>query len=366
MTRTWSRRIVVFGLALALVAAPGAALVKRTFVYVHDRQDGGGIFGFELGSDGGLTPLPGSPTAHPDTVLAGCIDNCQTLTYSTKRKTLYAGGDTGISAWTVDEDGFLTSLGGPFVPSGGGDFLGTGVVQAGKRTFVYSTSFDDRVYAFEAATDGSLTEIGFIATGAGPIGLAARKKFVFVANNGDGSISSYVAAKDGTLTESPGSPLSPPVLLSIFNVDPDPRGKFLYVADDFGGVHSFKVDKKTGALDEVQGSPFLTQFAGFKNGAIVTKKFVWAIDANVTDDAMQPFFTSKNGSLSVTGIAINTPIVILAHTADAKAKRLVLAGPASIVVGTLLKGETNGMIEGIGSAEFPDFVNANAVVMVKR
>jgi 6-phosphogluconolactonase (cycloisomerase 2 family) len=360
--------MLAVGTALALVGAPGVVFAKRTFVYVHDRRDGGGIWGFEMDKNGELTSL-GLPAPHPDTTLSGCVGNCQTLVYSTKRKTLYAGGDTGVSGWTVNKDGSLTSLGGPFVPNGGGDFLGTGVLQKGKNVFVYSSSFNDNsVYGFEAQKDGQLAQLAGtpVPTDTGPVGLAVRKKFVFVANEGGGSISSFLASKDGSLLDAPGSPVTPNLLLHVFNVDPDPKGKHLYVADDVGGIHSFRVDKKTGALDEHPDSPFATQFAGFKNGVIVTKKFVWAVDAGVTDDALQPFFTSKNGSLEITGIVINTPLVVNAYTADAKAKRLVLVGPTSIVVATLEKGETNGSLEGIGSAGFPEVINANAVVMVKR
>jgi 6-phosphogluconolactonase (cycloisomerase 2 family) len=366
MRRTWTGNLALLAVTGVLLA-PVMASAKRTFVYVHDRRAGGGIWGFEMDKDGELTSL-GLPTPHAD-ALATCTGNCQTMAYSTKRKMLYAGGDTGVSGWTVNKDGSLTSLGGPFVPSGGGDFVGTGVMQVGKRVFVYANSHaDNSVYGFEAQQDGQLSQlVGTpVPVDDGPIGLAVRKKFVFVANEAGGSISSFLASKDGTLTDAPGSPVTPNLLLHIFNVDPDPKGKFLYVADDVGGVHSFRVDKKTAALDEHPDSPFATQFAGFKNGAVVTKKFLWAIDANVTDDAMQPFYTSKDGSLEITGIAINTPLVILAYTADAKAKRLVLAGPASVVVATLEKGETNGSLEGIGSGTFSEFVNANAVVMVKR
>ncbi len=51
----------------------------------------------------------------------------------------------------MNKDGTITSVAGsPFSPGTGGDFLGTGVVQAGKRVFVYAASYDDgNVYGWE-------------------------------------------------------------------------------------------------------------------------------------------------------------------------------------------------------------------------
>jgi 6-phosphogluconolactonase (cycloisomerase 2 family) len=352
----------------AALLAPSAALARK-FVYVHDRQLGGGIWGFEMTKQGDLSTIPGSPFPLVDEPISGnCGGHCQTMAYSSKRKTLYAGGETGVSGWTVNKDGTLTLVpGSPFAPGAATSFLGTGVVQSGKRVFVYAASFDaDGIFGWEADKDGSLAQLAAspFTAGDGPDGLATRKKLVFVANESAGSISSFVAEKDGTLIDAPGSPVAPAPLDFIYNVSPDPAGKRLYVADDAGVVHAFAVDKKTAGLTPLAGSPFATASGNAKTGAIVTKKLLWAAEFSNTDNALQPFAIGKDGSLEATGIVIDTPVAILTHTSDSKGKRIAIAGSDRVDIATI-EDKRDGSLSGIGTGVLTD-ANSNAVVIVKR
>src|SRR5262245_19328351 len=269
------------GLA-ALVLLPGTALAKKNrYVFVHDRSSPGGIYAWRMDKDGSLTSIDGSPFPLIDQG-GVCSGNCETMAYSPKRKTLYTGGPMGVSAWTVNKDGTLTSVpGSPFKP-GGSDFLGTGVVQAGKRVFVYSSSFDGgNVYGWETNKDGSLVELAAspFPSGDGPSGLATRKKLVFVANQEEGSLSSFVAKKDGTLVPSPSSPIFPPNVNFTASVYPNSSGKVLYTFDDDQLLRAFAVDKKTAALTQLADSPFETTVGGdlISKGVLVTKKFAYPV-----------------------------------------------------------------------------------------
>jgi len=349
-----------------LVSTPGLASAKKQqFVYVHDRQDGGGIYAWSMDKHGGITSIAGSPfpLVDPGGICGG---NCQTMAYSPKRKTLYTGGPSGVSAWTVNKDGTLTSVpGSPFSPGVGSDFLGTGVVEVGKRVFVYSASFDDgNVYAWEANDDGSLTELAAspFPSGTGPDGLAVRKKFVFVANESDGSLSSFVAGKDGTLVPSPTSPFFPPNVDFFWNTSPDVKGKVLYVDDGANGIRAFAVDKKTAELTQLEGSPFATDLGGA--GVMVSKKFAWSIGFNDPANAFQPFKIVKKGALESQGIVGNTPIGFVTFTSDKNAKRMVLAGFDGVATATLEDKE--GRLTGLDIEGFLVEPNPNAVVMVQR
>ncbi|HWP65301.1 MAG TPA: hypothetical protein VNO26_05250 [Candidatus Limnocylindria bacterium] len=358
-------------LALAvLTALPARAVAKQQFVYVHDRSAPGGIRAWAMDKDGRLTSVAGSPFVLVDQG-GGCSGNCQTMAYSPKRKTLYTGGPTGVSAWTVAPNGSLTLVpGSPFSPGAGGDFLGTGVVEIGKRVFVYAASYaDNNVYGWEAQPDGSLAELAAspFAAGVGPDGLAVRKKLVFVANEGDSgaspsSLSSYVAATDGTLVPAPGSPFTPNDVNFIYNLSPDARGKVVY-ADDFEvGIRAFAVDNKTAQLTEIAGSPFETVLGGL--GVLVTKKLAYAL-SGFADDAFQPFAIGKKGVLTSTGIKGNAPLAVAAFAGDKSGKRLVFAGTDSIATATI-DDKKEGSLTGLDLEGIVDSINANAVVMLKR
>lgn len=360
---------VVLAVAVVLAGAGGAQAGKKTFIYVHDRDVGGGIYGFSF-AKGSLDPLPGSPWALADDG-GGCGGMCQTMAYASKRKMLVTGGLNGITSWTVNKDGTLAvSPGSPGAPVPGGDVLGTGVVQIGKRVFVYGAAYDlDRVVAFELLADGQFVAMADAAlpVGSGPDGLQTRKKLVFVVNENTGTVATWVAQKDGTLVAAPGSPLALPLVGFVFNPSPDPKGKWLYVHDDGdndgGRIHAFSVSKKTGALSPVAGTPFLTFPVGDKTGLAVAKKRVFAMDYEDGSNDIQPFAIGKKGVLAATGVIIDSNLAIQAHTIDPKGKQLVVASPDFLVVAKVVGKD--GSLDTIDARSLPG-VNANAVVVVKR
>ena len=65
MSRTANRIACCVVLAALVVGASvhdaEARRKKTTYVYLHDRQDGGGVHGFTMDRKGRFTPLPGSP-----------------------------------------------------------------------------------------------------------------------------------------------------------------------------------------------------------------------------------------------------------------------------------------------------------------
>jgi 6-phosphogluconolactonase (cycloisomerase 2 family) len=89
--------------------------------------------------------------------------------------------------------------------------------------------------------------------------LSPSKKFLYVANSGNDSISTFNVAPDGSLTQS-GS--SMPAGNGPNAVTIDPTGNYLLVtnsygtASDRGDISVYQIDVTTGVLSEVAGSPF--------------------------------------------------------------------------------------------------------------
>ena len=354
-------------LALQLGMAP-VGLAKSTYVYVHDPNAGGGIWAFSMDKRGGLAPVPGSPFALVDQP-SDCRGLCQTMAYSSKRKVLVTGGTTGVTSWSVAKDGSLAPVTGSPFNSGGDDYVGTAVVQAGKRAFAYGASFlTDEVRGFEILTDGTLQALpgGPAPTGAGPAGMEARKRLLFVANQEDLTVSTFAIGKDGTITPAPGSPMALPGAAFVFNVNADPKGKRVYVhddGDDTGGlIYGFGVDKRSAALSPLAGSPFRTFPVGGKTGLAVAKKLLFAFDFEDETNDIHPFRIGKNGVLVDTDIIISSGLILHAHWIDPKGKRLIVAGPTVLAT---VKASKDGSLETSDVATLPG-IEPTAIVVVKR
>lgn len=358
---------------VGVLASAPAAQAKRTFVYLHDRNLGGGIYGFAMDGKGQLTPLPGSPWALVDDG-GECGGACQTMAYSSKRKMLVTGGVTGVTAWIVAKDGSLSvAPGSPAVV--GSEVLGTGVVQIKKRVFVFgSVYFDDEIARFELQQDGTLTSLGTTSLPAGslPDGLATSKTSVFVANEGldvaPSTLASFAAQPDGNLLPAPGSPFEIPDNEFVFNVWPDPKGKRVYVYDDGietdgSVIHGWSVDKGTAALTPLAGSPFLAFPDGPKAGLAVAKKLLFAIDYDDGSNDIQPFRIDKKGGLTDTGIVIDSNLPILVFAINSKGKRLLVASSTQLISAKV--EDKQGSLDAQDVVGLPG-VNPNALLIVKR
>jgi 6-phosphogluconolactonase (cycloisomerase 2 family) len=134
----------------------------------------------------------------------------------------------------------------------------TCIVKAGRFVYVANNG-DTTISAFAIdPTTGALTAISGSPFRAGtyPFGIKVNSSatFLYVANSGSNSISVYsIDQTTGALTAIAGSP---------FAADPSPEhlvfdrtGSFLYVTSA-GGIDGFKVDSATGALTPLTGSPF--------------------------------------------------------------------------------------------------------------
>jgi 6-phosphogluconolactonase len=238
------------GLRLADRAESGGS--GPTSVAVHDglvyvlNNGSGSIGGFRV-ADGKLMPLEGSsrPLSAPD------ADGAQ-VSFSRDGRTLVVTerGTNSISSYAVDERGYAD---GPATPYGF-DFTARGAV-------IVTEAFGGEI-GKAAASSYSVTAPGRLAPVSGSVGdtrsevcwAAATRdgRFVYVTNFGDGTISSYSVAADGSLA------LLEPVAASTRLGEPGIRdealtadGAYLYAIDaDAQRVHGWSV-AEDGRLEPV-------------------------------------------------------------------------------------------------------------------
>jgi 6-phosphogluconolactonase len=224
-------------------AASGLAMNPNgKFLYVTEFSSGT-VAGFSINrSTGVLSAVPGSPfPAGSGPVLAA---------EDASGKFLYVSNlldpNGGISAYMTDSANGSLSLvpGSPFatVPNGSPQFLV--VHPSGKFLYVV---LDDanagmgHVAAFTIGNNGALSLIAgsLFAAGNFPLGVAidAAGKFLFTANNGDGTLSAFrIDSSTGALTVVAGSPFSAGTNQAglprcPYALEVDPTGKFLYSSD---------------------------------------------------------------------------------------------------------------------------------------
>jgi len=236
------------GLRLADRAASGGS--RPTSVAIHGdlvyvlNNGSAGISGFRL-ADGELAPMEGSSRmlSAPD------ADGAQ-ISFSRDGRTLVVTerGTNTISSYAVDERGYAD---GPATIASAGatpygfDFTARGAV-------VVTEAFGGEI-GKAAASSYSLTAPGRLAPVSGSVGDTRSEvcwaaathdgRFVYVTNFGDGTISSYSVAADGSLA------LLEPVAASTRMGEPGIRdealtadGAYLYAIDaDAQRVHGWKV-----------------------------------------------------------------------------------------------------------------------------
>lgn len=359
--------LAAFSLAFA-VAGPRstAATSGGTYLYVHDRGTVDRILGYALDREGGMTALPGSPFAGIGDTGGTCGGHCKSLSYSRRRRTLYAAAAEGVMAWSVGPDGALAAVeGAPF-----GDFLayGTTVVEKGRRTFVYASDYAAGVvHGFEAGPDGALVEVegSPFAALPGALGMAVGRGGVLcVYNQSADAISSFLVQADGRLVEADDSPFPEPVTGAWF-VDTDPKGRYAYVASG-DSVVATTVDRRTGNLAVIEGSPFGTGLSDLSGGIALGRRFGYVPGFEDAGD-LQTVRVGRGGLLETVGGAV--PVAFDAgdvggHAVDPSGRIVVFADAGEAIQSFLVDRRTG--IPAPADTENPSGTSINGVVIVKR
>jgi 6-phosphogluconolactonase (cycloisomerase 2 family) len=207
---------------------------------------------YTIGLDGQLAPM-----ASPK-VTAG--SNPAIVVISPDGKYAYAGnfgaysnippaGPSTISQYSVDAtDGSLKALTGAAAVSGSGP---TAITIDPTSHYLYVANIgDDNIGQYIINSDGTLSPmtVPTVVSGSQPgghpvdIAIDPTGKYVYVANQGDGSISQYTVGNDGSLTA-----MATPFVLTggtaTSSVNVDPTGHFVYATNRGGTtVSQFEID----------------------------------------------------------------------------------------------------------------------------
>lgn len=164
---------------------------------------------FSIALNGTLTQVPGSP--FPATALgslAGVEINCA--------GSLVFGGEavgigTNIDVFSVGSNGALTPIpGSPFNNQGTGDNSNVVVLSPSDQHLFVSNQFSNTITVFNVASNGALSLVPgspFADPGGSPEVMATNEAGTLLyVKKGNGAVSVFRIAADGTLTPVPGSP----------------------------------------------------------------------------------------------------------------------------------------------------------------
>ncbi len=241
-------------------AKPVSIAVHGGLVYVANAGAGGSNYtGFRLTRGGQLRPLAGSTFGLPDSASPGDVLFNGTGTNLAGTRV----GSSQIDSFSVGANGRLTAAAGsPFAAQGpgpfGSEFRPTNPAQLYVSN-AHGGAGNGTVSAFGVAADGTLSSIGaspFADQQTAPcwVEITHDGRFLFAVNTASSSISRYAITADGSLRLLGSTPFKDPTGLGPFDARLSPDGGTLWVVDSGGtAVSGFSVHGDD--LTELASSP---------------------------------------------------------------------------------------------------------------
>ena len=298
--------------AAAASASASAASDVVGHLYVNDNTAGTNtIAAFDRHADGTLTPLPGSPFTVGGAGTGTGIGSQGALQITSNGKYLLAvdAGSNQISVLRINDDGELNPVGGGPVSSGG--VKPVSIAVHGSLVYVANAGDGGSNYTgFTLNPGGHLRPIA-----GSTVALPAGSSPGDVLFNGDGTrligaevgpsvIDSFVVGANGLLTAAPGSPFAaqgPGPFGSEFRPT-DPRQ--LFVSNAHGGpgngtVSAFS-DASDGTLTSIGSSPF-PDFQTAPCWVEISHDGQFLFTVNTASNSISRYAIAGDGSLSLLG-----------------------------------------------------------------
>jgi len=238
---------------------PVSIAVSGDLIYVANAGSGGNNYtGFRLNAGGHLRPIDNSTVALPDGSQPGDI------LFSGDGRHLVGArvGTSLIDSFTVRSEGLLTAAAGsPFAAQGPGPFGSEFRPTDPSQLYVsnaHGGPGNGTVSAFGVADDGTLSSIGSspfpdLQTAPCWIEISHDGRYLFTVNTASNSISSYTINADGSLTLNTSAPFKK-AGLGAEDARLTPDGTTLWVVGSAGdNVNGFTVNG--GNLTELSSSP---------------------------------------------------------------------------------------------------------------
>jgi len=266
--------LVPGGLVSSGGTTPVSVAVHDGLVYVanasaHDPN----YTGFTLNAGGQLRPLAGSTVSLPDNSEPGDV------TFNSTGNILIGArvNTSEIDSFAVGANGLLTPSADSPIPAQatgpfGSEFNPTDPSQL-FVTNAHAGAGLGSVSAFSVADDGALSSIGGSPFANGQSGtcwveISHDGKYLFAVNTGSGEISSYAIAHDGALTLLGNTPVSQSGGVGAVDARLSPDGSTLYVNESRAdAVAAFSVDG--GTLTELSSSPTSLPSGALPAGIVV-------------------------------------------------------------------------------------------------
>ena len=279
------------------------------FAYVANSGDNT-ISAYSIGSNGALTPVPGSPFAvNPKgfpVPVSVAVDPTGQFAYVAN------ANDSTVSGYSIGSNGGLTPIpGSPFVLLQGHTPVSIAVDPTSNLVFVYvANQQSNTVDCFTIGSNGALIPVaagpffGYPDIGRLPNSVAvdAIGQFLYVVSEEDSTVSAFsIDPALGTGDDVPGSPFYDAGGIPV-SVTVDPTGRFVYVANSGsiagvpGNVSAYSIGS-SGALTPVPGSPFAAGVDPLSVAVDPTGRFVYA--ANFVDNTVSAYSIGSNGALTL-------------------------------------------------------------------
>ena len=256
---------------------PTSIAVHGSLVYVANGGQGRSNYtGFRLNAGGHLSPIAGSTYALPDTALPGHVLISPDGTRLVGARVGPNAGPSYLDGFAIGSDGRLTTApGSPFPAQRIGPFGSTFSPTNADQLFVsnaHDGAGNGSVSVYDVAADGTLTAIAgspFADNQTAPcwVAISPDGAALFAVNTGSGTVSSYSVASDGTLGLVGSTALAGPAPRRAFDAAVSPDGEYLYIVNAVGAISAFAVDGTT--ITELASSPIATPAGSAPFGMVV-------------------------------------------------------------------------------------------------
>lgn len=191
-----------------------------------------------------------------------------------------------------------------------------GIAITANNAFLYATNVKDgNIYQYTVGADGILTPMtpASVANGvnsdpeqAATLSINSVPTWLFVSNEGEGSITTYPITSSGPL----GTGVTYPIagMSGPFGLAINAAGTILYVSDNTNGtIYALSIDQNTGALANIAGSPvaslggtfgspaFLALGPVISNG-IIPGAYLLVGDSNASNEIITLFFIASSST----------------------------------------------------------------------
>ena len=218
---------------------PVSVAIHGNLVYVANQGSADSNYtGFTLGSNGRLTPIPGSTIALPGGSLPGDVTFNSTGSNLIGTRIGTVAGTFLIDSFSVGPNGLLTAAAGsPFAAQAAGPFGAEFNPANPSQLFVsnaHQGALQGSVSAFTAAGDGTLSAVSPSPFTNGQSGTCwvdvnTTGTALFAVNTGSGTISSYSIGANGALTPAGNTSVSSNAGAGAVDLRLGPAGKTLWV-----------------------------------------------------------------------------------------------------------------------------------------